>query len=335
MPKKLETHYQLALQYAWQRDLDKAILSLSHGLHLNKTHIPSIHLLVLILTALGDYEKALQTCHTITLDNIHDLNVDDAIAMMEMQLTYLRIVEAVSGRDLALEVQKGVFKLYNRLFKTAIAKTPEYVKKTTSTESKANTSDHSLRRVRSDLNTEKQNPNSNSLAPHSNRDSLESKLSLQIPSNRVTRKRSLLKRRTRSRSLNGDSLASNSSAEFSEKDHYLGMTLLLYVLIIESPDVNQTEEKEPEAPLPLPKQEPVSKTPIILQQLPPHASDLPLRSIPSPSEHRQKAAKLYRARLWLACAGIYRRGRQWDGAQAAIKDALLCDVCPEEVFTEV
>lgn len=216
-PKKLETHFQLALQYAWQRDLDKAILSLSHGLHLNKTHIPSIHLLVLILTALGDYEKALQTCHTIALDNLHDLNVDDAIAMMEMQLTYLRIVEVVSGRDLALEVQKGVFKLYNRLFGSVVVKTPEFVKKTVPVESKANLSDQSLRRVRSDLNREKGFSNSNSLAPYANRDSLESKLSLQVPSNRVGRKRSLLKRRPRSHSLDGGSNNSRSSAEFSEK----------------------------------------------------------------------------------------------------------------------
>ena len=62
---------------------------------------------------------------------------------------------------------------------------------------------------------------------------------------------------------------------------------------------------------------------------------MPSRLPTSPSEKRDHIAKLYRAKLWLACAAIYRRARQWEGAHAAIQDALLCDVCPEEVFTEV
>src|SRR5208282_347960 len=115
-PDTLQTYYQLALQHAWQRNLEKSISALSHALHLNKSHVPSIHLLTLVLTALEDYEKALQTCHTVKFDNVEKLGIDDAIALMEMQLTYLRIVEVVSGRDLALEIQKGVFKLYNKIF---------------------------------------------------------------------------------------------------------------------------------------------------------------------------------------------------------------------------
>jgi hypothetical protein len=62
---------------------------------------------------------------------------------------------------------------------------------------------------------------------------------------------------------------------------------------------------------------------------------MPSKYITSPSERRVQVAKLYRAKLWLACAGIYRRGRQWEGAEAAIQDALLCDICPEDVYTEV
>jgi hypothetical protein len=219
-PKKLDTHYQLALQYAWQRNLDKSILSLSNALHLNKTHFPSIHLLILILTALDDYEKALQTYHTIKLDHIHDLDVDDATALMEIQLTYLRIVEMVSGRDLALEVQKGVFKLYNRIFGPVATNPLGYIKKDGPDEIK-NTSDHSLRRTRSNLNPGKGNLNPTS--PFPNTESSESKLSLQIPTKQVERKRSLLRRRVRSHSLDGGSIDSRSSAEISGKGPNLGI----------------------------------------------------------------------------------------------------------------
>src|SRR5208282_5845358 len=57
-PDTLQTYYQLALQHAWQRNLEKSISALSHALHINKSHVPSIHLLTLVLTALEDYEKA-------------------------------------------------------------------------------------------------------------------------------------------------------------------------------------------------------------------------------------------------------------------------------------
>ena len=78
-----------------------------------------------------------------------------------------------------------------------------------------------------------------------------------------------------------------------------------------------------------------TKSSNVVQRLSNHASDLPSKFTSSPNKRREQVAKLYRAKLWLACAGIYRRGRQWEGAHAAIQDALLCDACPEEVFTEV
>ena len=93
--------------------------------------------------------------------------------------------------------------------------------------------------------------------------------------------------------------------------------------------MNQTPTHDaPESTLPMPNRG-------VVQRLPNHTSEVPSKNTLSPTERRDQVAKLYRARLWLACAGIYRRGRQWEGAQAAIQDALLCDVCPEEVYTEV
>jgi hypothetical protein len=35
-----------------------------------------------------------------------------------------------------------------------------------------------------------------------------------------------------------------------------------------------------------------------------------------------------------ACAGIYHRAGQWEGAQAAILDDLLYDTCLVQIFTE-
>jgi hypothetical protein len=67
----------------------------------------------------------------------------------------------------------------------------------------------------------------------------------------------------------------------------------------------------------------------------PNVENLPKSHMLTLPCNLEYTAKVYRAKLWLACAGIYRRAAKWEGAQAALQDALLCDVCPEEVFTEV
>jgi len=92
----------------------------------------------------------------------------------------------------------------------------------------------------------------------------------------------------------------------------------------------------PESTLPPPIRRSADlKTPALAQRLSNHALEPLSKYTLTPQQRRDQVAKLYRAKLWLACAGIYRRGRQWEGAQAAIQDALLCDSCPEDVFTEV
>jgi len=224
-PTKLQTYYELACQYARQRNIEKSISALSQALRLNKSHIPSIHLLTLLLTSLEDYEKALQTCHTIKFDHIDNLEVDDAVALMELQLTYLNIVEAVSGRDLALEVQKGVFKLYNRLFGPVKA-TAGYIKTEAEADldQRASMADQSLRRTKSSINPDKRHTHSKSSLPE--KESMESKLSLQAPVTGVGRTRSLLKRRPRSRSVDA-SLRTRSSEDFSEKPQKSGNPALL------------------------------------------------------------------------------------------------------------
>src|ERR1700736_6696098 len=73
----------------------------------------------------------------------------------------------------------------------------------------------------------------------------------------------------------------------------------------------------------------------VIQPLSNDAFALSVMHTSSLSVRREHIAKEYRAKLWLACAGIYRRGCQWEGAHAAVQDALLCDVCHKEVLTEV
>jgi hypothetical protein len=109
------------------------------------------------------------------------------------------------------------------------------------------------------------------------------------------------------------------------------------VLTTESTEVIHAPiHNAPESTLPAPNRgSGEMKSPNVVQRLPGNASELPSKFTSSPTKRREQVSKLYRAKLWLACAGIYRRGRQWDGAHAAIQDALLCDACPEEVFTEV
>jgi hypothetical protein len=210
-PDTLQTYYQLALQHAWQRNLEKSISALSHALHLNKSHVPSIHLLTLVLTALEDYEKALQTCHTVKFDNVKDLETDDAIALMEMQLTYLRIVEVVSGRDLALEIQKGVFKLYNRIFGPVKTRTG-YARREVDLDQRAAIPEPTLRRTRSSI------PEHGTLNQNASlrRESMESKLSLQVPPRQVKPSKSFLRKKERSRSADGRSIDTRSSADVEE-----------------------------------------------------------------------------------------------------------------------
>jgi hypothetical protein len=166
--------------------------------------------LTLVLTALEDYEKALQTCHTIKFDNIKDLDIDDAIALIEMQLTYLRIVEVVSGRELALEVQKGVFKLYNKIF-GPVGASRGFIKRETEVDQCAAMPDVNLRQPRSNVREYKALNHKTSLS----RESMESKLSLQVPVKQAKHSKSL-KKKARSRSADGRSTDARSSGDFSE-----------------------------------------------------------------------------------------------------------------------
>jgi len=210
--ERLEAYYQLALEHARQRNLENSISALSHALRIDKQHVPSIHLLALVLTALEDYEKALQTCHTIKLDNIEHLDLEDAVGVIELQLTYLRIVEQVSGYELALEVQKGVFKLYNRIF----GPVKRYAASINDNPTFQRVLDPPLRRTRSNIN-EKRAVNAQSSLSKVSVES--SKLSIfHVPLPRTGRPRSILrKRRGRARSADGRSVVSEVSDKNSER----------------------------------------------------------------------------------------------------------------------
>jgi hypothetical protein len=153
----------------------------------------------------------------VKFNRIESLDLDDAVALMEMQLTYLRIVEVVSGRELALEVQKGIFRLYSRIFGpvstgTSVKREPEL-----------DTADHSLRRTRSNITSETKQQDPHVAIGHG-KESLESKSSLRVPA-QMGRPRSILRRHRRSRSVGGRSIESRSSAEFSSTSANLSMAL--------------------------------------------------------------------------------------------------------------
>ena len=133
---------------------------------------------------------------------------------MEMQLTYLRIVEVVSGRELALEIQKGVFKLYNRIFGPVKTRTG-YARREVDLDQRAAIPEPTLRRTRSSI------PEHGTLNQNASlrRESMESKLSLQVPprqARQVKPSKSFLKKKERSRSADGRSIDTRSSADVEE-----------------------------------------------------------------------------------------------------------------------
>jgi tetratricopeptide (TPR) repeat protein len=327
IPDSLETYFQLALQYAWKRDLEKSIAALSQALRVDKHHVPSIHLLALILTALGDYERALQTCHTIKFDQHDQQNLDNVIALIEMQLTYLRIVEVVSGSDLALEVQKGIFKLYSQLL--GLKPKEGFIKTESNLDQRAQIPETVQRQAPSSQPTA-----SNAGAGHVKAksslggQSIDSKVSLQVPPQQSRKPRSVLKRKPRRGSADGRSLNRPPTANISENAPSSSSPMCSPLIVVVS-DVTHRRHDLPTPPLPGTK-------PIVpITQKHPNNHGTTSKYTSAYSVRKEQIAKLYRAKLWLTCAGIYRRARQWDGAQAAIQNALLCDICPEEVFTEV
>ncbi|KAF8933122.1 hypothetical protein BGZ47_011022 [Haplosporangium gracile] len=123
-PAAYEAHYYLALQQAEVRDIPKAIVSVKQSLGLNSAHIPSWHLLVLLLSAQKDYERALSICAVGLKESDWDLPQTDGFSASQLdgedylalRITQAALIEQVNGAEAALEPQEALFVLYTKIF---------------------------------------------------------------------------------------------------------------------------------------------------------------------------------------------------------------------------
>jgi len=123
-PGNYDGYYLLALQLAEMRDISKAILTVKQSLGLNASHIPSWHLLALLLSSQKDYERALNICVVAAKESEWDLATTDALTASQLdgeEYLALRITQAVlqdqiQGPESALVLQEALFSLYTKVF---------------------------------------------------------------------------------------------------------------------------------------------------------------------------------------------------------------------------
>ncbi|KAK3813019.1 MAG: hypothetical protein J3Q66DRAFT_347178 [Benniella sp.] len=119
-----EGHYYLALQLAETRDVPKAIAAVKQSLNLNAAHIPSWHLLVLLLSSQKDYERALSVSSVGLKESEWDLpNTDgfsasqlDGEDYLALRITQALLQDQLQGPEAALEQQEALFVLYTKVF---------------------------------------------------------------------------------------------------------------------------------------------------------------------------------------------------------------------------
>ncbi|KAI8605462.1 hypothetical protein EDD21DRAFT_363470 [Dissophora ornata] len=123
-PLVFDGHYHLALQLAEMREISKAIASVKQSLSLNSSHIPSWHLLVLLLSSQKDYERALNVCSIGLKESEWDLAETDGSSASQLDgedYLALRITQAalhcqIRGPESSLEPQEALFVLYTKVF---------------------------------------------------------------------------------------------------------------------------------------------------------------------------------------------------------------------------
>ncbi|KAI8363521.1 hypothetical protein B0O80DRAFT_15574 [Mortierella sp. GBAus27b] len=123
-PEAFEGHYYLALQLAETRDIPKAIAAVKDSLSFNATHIPSWHLLVLLLSSQKDYERALSVCSVGLKESEWDLAQTDGFSASQLdgedylalRITQAALQDQVHGPEAALEPQEALFVLYTKVF---------------------------------------------------------------------------------------------------------------------------------------------------------------------------------------------------------------------------
>ncbi|KAG0308907.1 hypothetical protein BGZ98_006258 [Dissophora globulifera] len=123
-PDSFDTHYLLAVQLADMREVSRAVSEVKQSLSINPSHIPSWHLLALLLSSQKDFEKALNICAVGLKESEWDLAHTDGYSASQLDgedYLALRITQAVLhdqvyGPEAALEPQESLFGLYTKVF---------------------------------------------------------------------------------------------------------------------------------------------------------------------------------------------------------------------------
>ncbi|KAG0098004.1 hypothetical protein BGZ93_001386 [Podila epicladia] len=123
-PQSFDGHYHLAFQLAEMREVTKAILAVKQSLSLESSHIPSWHLLALLLSAQKEFDRALSICAVGLKESEWDLPQTDGLTASQLdaeEYLSLRITQAalhdkIHGAESALEPQEALFALYTKVF---------------------------------------------------------------------------------------------------------------------------------------------------------------------------------------------------------------------------
>ncbi|KAF9980637.1 hypothetical protein BGZ65_004861, partial [Modicella reniformis] len=123
-PEAFEAHYYLALQFSETREVPKAIAAVKDSLNLNSAHIPSWHLLVLLLSSQKEYEPALNVCSVGLKESEWDLPSTDGFSASQLdgedylalRITQAALHDQIHGPESALESQEALFIIYTKIF---------------------------------------------------------------------------------------------------------------------------------------------------------------------------------------------------------------------------
>ncbi|KAG0331758.1 hypothetical protein BG004_001516 [Podila humilis] len=123
-PQSFDGHYHLAYQLAEMREVAKAILAVKQSLSFESSHIPSWHLLALLLSAQKEFERALNICHVGLKESEWDFPHTDGFTASQLdgedylalRITQAALQDKINGAEFALEPQEALFALYTKVF---------------------------------------------------------------------------------------------------------------------------------------------------------------------------------------------------------------------------
>ncbi|KAF9395445.1 hypothetical protein BGX21_009892 [Mortierella sp. AD011] len=123
-PESFDGHYHLALQLSETREISKAVAAVKQSLSLNPSHIPSWHLLALLLTSQKDYERAANICSVGLKESEWDIPQTDGFTASQLEgeeylafrITQAVLHDQIHGPESALEPQEALFVLYTKVF---------------------------------------------------------------------------------------------------------------------------------------------------------------------------------------------------------------------------